>query len=102
MRHGPAHRLGCWSQGNGDALDAERQAVDAVVLPKANLIRERFPEGLVKRWPGYGLDDYLRAPGDLCKVLGGSEGTLAAITGAMARAMRRLSASSRRPGTGSG
>lgn len=72
-----------------------RNAVHALVTQHADAIRNAFPEGLIKRWPGFGLDDYLRAlppvcggaggsqtPGDLAKIIGGSEGTLAAITGA--------------------
>jgi Fe-S oxidoreductase len=34
---------------------------------------------LVKRWPGYGIERFLRAPDDLTNILAGSEGTLAAI-----------------------
>ena len=40
---------------------------------------ERWPPGLIKRWPGYGIESFLRAPNDLTKILAGSEGTLAAI-----------------------
>ncbi len=40
---------------------------------------ERWPPGLIKRWPGYGIERFLRAPNDLTKILAGSEGTLAAI-----------------------
>src|SRR5207247_11037448 len=35
--------------------------------------------GLIKRWPGYGIERFLRAPNDLTNILVGSEGTLAAI-----------------------
>src|SRR5712675_2615452 len=40
---------------------------------------ERWPPGLIKLWPGYGLTRFLRAPQNLNEVLAGSEGTLAAI-----------------------
>ena len=40
---------------------------------------ERWPPGLIKRWPGYGIERFLRAPNDLTNILAGSEGTLAAI-----------------------
>ena len=40
---------------------------------------ERWPPGLIKRWPGYGIERFLHAPNDLTKILAGSEGTLAAI-----------------------
>lgn len=53
--------------------------IDALVLPHADEIRTRFHREIPKRWPGYGLDRYLDAPGDLSKLIGGSEGTLAAI-----------------------
>ncbi|HEX3619888.1 MAG TPA: FAD-linked oxidase C-terminal domain-containing protein, partial [Candidatus Udaeobacter sp.] len=33
----------------------------------------------IKRWPGYGIEKFLRAPNDLTNILAGSEGTLAAI-----------------------
>jgi len=56
--------------------------IDELVGRNADLIRERFPDILVKRWPGYQLDRYLRARGDLSKVIGGSEGTLAVIASA--------------------
>ena len=36
----------------------------------------------MKRWPGYGLDRWLRSPGNLSDILAGSEGTLAAIISA--------------------
>jgi FAD/FMN-containing dehydrogenase/Fe-S oxidoreductase len=65
-----------------DAL-AERQAViDRIVTESADAIAERLPPTLVKRWPGYGLDDYLRDDRDLTRLICGSEGTLAAITAA--------------------
>ena len=40
---------------------------------------ERWPPGLLKRWPGYGIERFLRTPNDLTNILAGSEGTLAAI-----------------------
>src|SRR5437660_12767330 len=40
---------------------------------------ERWAAGLIKRWPGYGLTRFLRAPQNLNEILAGSEGTLAAI-----------------------
>jgi len=45
-------------------------------------ISERRPSGLVKRWPGYALERLARDPGNLLKLLAGSEGTLAAIISA--------------------
>src|SRR5438045_8275787 len=40
---------------------------------------ERWPPGLIKRWPAYGLKRFVRAPNNLADILAGSEGTLAAI-----------------------
>jgi FAD/FMN-containing dehydrogenase/Fe-S oxidoreductase len=65
-----------------DGLPRHREAVDALVAGHAGLIRERFPDTLVKRWPAYALDDCLRSPGDLSKIITGSEGTLAGIVSA--------------------
>src|SRR5438309_2004205 len=48
-------------------------------------IAERMPPGLLKRWPGYGLERFLHAPNNLNEILSGSEGTLAAIFSAELR-----------------
>jgi FAD/FMN-containing dehydrogenase/Fe-S oxidoreductase len=48
----------------------------------AGPIRDRMPDVLMKRWPGYGLDRWLREPGDLTKLIAGSEGTLVAMVSA--------------------
>ena len=42
-------------------------------------IRRRFPSGLVKRQSGYGWDRFRKSPGDLTRLIAGSEGTLAGI-----------------------
>ena len=68
-----------------EGLAGLRDQVDRVVARHAAMIRERLPEVLVKRWPGYGLDDALRQPGDLTRIVCGSEGTLAAVTAAVLR-----------------
>lgn len=59
-----------------------RDRVAPVVQRVEAEIRRRMPDELVKRWPGYALDDYLRCPGDLTKLVAGSEGTLVAVTSA--------------------
>jgi len=66
---GPAH----------DTLGAERNKIDNLVRTKAAEMAERWPPGLLKRWPGYGIERFLRAPNNLADILAGSEGTLAAI-----------------------
>jgi len=76
--------------GNGgDELPEIARAVDGIVAEHADIISERSPEGLVKRWPGYGLDRALRAPGDLTQLVAGSEGTLAGIASAILRVVPR-------------
>ena len=67
------------------ALAAENARIRRLVEQHEALIERWFPNILVKRWPGYGLDRYLRAPGDLCKIMSGSEGTLAGIVAAELR-----------------
>jgi len=62
-----------------------RKAVDAVVDKNRDVIAKRFPPILSKHWPGYGLDRYMRAQGDLTKIIGGSEGTLAGVLSAELR-----------------
>ena len=45
-------------------------------------LRNVFPPGLLKRWPGYALARAANEPGNLVHILSGSEGTLAAIVSA--------------------
>src|SRR6266496_3131557 len=66
---GPAH----------ETLRAEREKIDDLIRAQVGQIAERMPPGLLKRWPGYGLERFLRAPNNLNEILAGSEGTLAAI-----------------------
>src|SRR5436190_5738675 len=68
-RIGPAH----------DTLGAERKTIDNLVRAKGAEMAKRWPPGLLKRWPGYGIERFLRAPNNLADILAGSEGTLAAI-----------------------
>src|SRR6266566_3592867 len=67
------------------SLEAERQQILKVVREHSAEMAERMPPGLLKRWPGYGLERFLRAPNDLTNILAGSEGTLAAIFSAELR-----------------
>src|SRR5712692_11339336 len=66
---GPAHQT----------LRAEREKIDNLIRAQVGQIAERMPPGLLKRWPGYGLERFLHAPNNLNEILAGSEGTLAAI-----------------------
>src|SRR6187551_1929997 len=62
-----------------DSLGPERAKIDKLVRAANSEMAERWPPGLIKRWPGYGIERFLRVPNDLTKLLAGSEGTLAAI-----------------------
>jgi len=68
-----------------DTLGAERKKIDTLVRAKNAEMAERWPPGLLKRWPGYGIERFLRAPNNLADILAGSEGTLAAIFSAELR-----------------
>src|SRR5204862_1110216 len=61
------------------ALEAERAQIEQLLRRQTSEMAERWPPGLIKRWPGYGLERFLRAPQNLNEILAGSEGTLAAI-----------------------
>ena len=61
------------------SLDAERMTIENVIRATSAEMEERWPPGLIKRWPGYGIERLLRKPNDLTNILAGSEGTLAAI-----------------------
>src|SRR6202789_2030937 len=62
-----------------DSLHEQRHLVEDLVILNSLQITERFPPGLLKRWPGYGLARALEQPGNLIPILCGSEGTLAGI-----------------------
>jgi Fe-S oxidoreductase/FAD/FMN-containing dehydrogenase len=65
-----------------NTLEKQIILVEDLVSLNSLEIAERFPEGLLKRWPGYGLTRAAEAPRDLIRILAGSEGTLAAIVAA--------------------
>ena len=72
--------------GSAEAsLPNERARIEALIRLQAGAMSERWPPGLIKRWPGYGIERFLQQPDDLTKILGGSEGTLAAISSAVLR-----------------
>jgi FAD/FMN-containing dehydrogenase/Fe-S oxidoreductase len=62
-----------------ESLVCERAKIEELVRAASTEMAERWPPGLIKRWPGYGIERFLRAPNDLTNILAGSEGTLAAI-----------------------
>lgn len=65
-----------------NTLPIQRELLENMAMLNSLQIHERFGEGLLKRWPGYGLDRMTRDPNNLINVLAGSEGTLAAIISA--------------------
>jgi FAD/FMN-containing dehydrogenase/Fe-S oxidoreductase len=65
------------------SLADERTKIDNLVRAHAAEMIERWPPGILKRWPGYGIERFLRSPTmNLNEILAGSEGTLAAISSA--------------------
>ena len=62
-----------------ESLHQQRHLVEDLLCLNSLQIAERFPEGLLKRWPGYGLARAATQPGNLIPIICGSEGTLAGI-----------------------
>ena len=75
MADGRVEKVGTTYESLGD----ERAVIENLVCAASAEMAERWPPGLIKRWPGYGIERFLRAPNDLTYILAGSEGTLAAI-----------------------
>src|SRR5256884_1620138 len=75
MADGRIEKIGPMHQ----SLHSERAKIENLILAQSAEMVERWPPGLLKRWPGYGIERFLRAPNDLTNILAGSEGTLAAI-----------------------
>jgi FAD/FMN-containing dehydrogenase/Fe-S oxidoreductase len=65
-----------------DTLRKQRELVSDLVYFHGLTIAERLPPGLSKRRPGYAIDRCVAEPSNLSHLLCGSEGTLAAVTGA--------------------
>lgn len=68
--------------GPNNSIGERGPVLQQLVAQSAEEIRLRMPPGLPKRWPGYGLDRFLRNPDGFHHLLAGSEGTLAAILSA--------------------
>lgn len=64
---------------NHNSLSAQKEVLKKLCAQFGDEIAARFPAGLLKRWPGYGIDRWLRSPGNLSDIFAGSEGTLGAI-----------------------
>jgi FAD/FMN-containing dehydrogenase/Fe-S oxidoreductase len=65
-----------------DTLPHQRAQLEDMVLFNSLAIAGCFPDGLLKRWPGYALARLAREPNNLLHLLAGSEGTLAGIISA--------------------
>jgi len=66
-----------------DGLPGLRAEAERILDGYAEVIAASLHAGLLKRWPGYGLDRYLRNGKDPTRLIGGSEGTLAGVTSAV-------------------
>jgi FAD/FMN-containing dehydrogenase/Fe-S oxidoreductase len=75
LADGRVERIGA----SHESLVSERAEIAKLVIAASTEMAERWPPGLIKRWPGYGIERFLRLPNDLTNILAGSEGTLAAI-----------------------
>ncbi|MCW3095131.1 MAG: linked oxidase domain protein [Chthonomonadaceae bacterium] len=64
------------------SLSGQRAFLAERVCAHVDAIERHMPTGLLKRYPGYGIDRFLRQPDNLSHLFAGSEGTLAAIVSA--------------------
>jgi FAD/FMN-containing dehydrogenase/Fe-S oxidoreductase len=78
MADGRVEKIGPVSE----SLCSERAEIENLIRARSTEMAKRWPPGLIKRWPGYGIERFLRAPNDLTNIFAGSEGTLAAISSA--------------------
>ncbi|MGI8819297.1 MAG: FAD-linked oxidase C-terminal domain-containing protein [Chthoniobacterales bacterium] len=62
-----------------ETLREELACIAQLIQRNAAEIEQWMPPGLLKRWPGFGIDRFLRLAPDLSHIMAGSEGTLAAI-----------------------
>lgn len=69
-----------------DLRSAEWKTLHPLIRSQSREIGTRMPAGLLKRWPGYGIDRFARDP-HLANLFAGSEGTLGAILSAELRVM---------------
>src|SRR5206468_6823203 len=69
MADGRIEKIGQMHQ----SLHSERAKIENLIRAKSAEMAERWPPGLLKRWPGYGIERFLRAPNNLADILAGSE-----------------------------
>jgi FAD/FMN-containing dehydrogenase/Fe-S oxidoreductase len=76
-----------WTTASKETPDlaTARCQLSSLVGTHAGEIMERMPPGMRKRWPGYGIERFLRLHEDLNPLFCGSEGTLAAVVSAELR-----------------
>src|SRR5205823_4043047 len=48
-----------------ESLVREQAKIEKLVRAASTEMAERWPPGLIKRWPGYGIERFLRVPNDL-------------------------------------
>src|SRR3982751_120834 len=53
------------------SLETERQQILKIVREHSTKMAERWPPGLIKRWPGYGIERFVRVPNNLTNILAG-------------------------------
>src|SRR5437764_10902550 len=56
---------------NDEAFTDERRKIERLVRDQAVEMAERWPPGLLKRWPGYGVERCLLQPTNLNEILAG-------------------------------
>src|SRR5438309_3216821 len=56
-----------------ESLGAECAKIDDLIRAKSAEMAKHWPPGLLKRWPGYGIERFLNAPNDLTNIFAGSE-----------------------------
>jgi FAD/FMN-containing dehydrogenase/Fe-S oxidoreductase len=78
LADGAIHQIG----SAFSSLETHRARIEKLVRGRTQEISERWPPGLLKRWPGYGVERFLQSPKNLNEILSGSEGTLAGISSA--------------------
>lgn len=64
---------------NAPSLNGRDAEIARWIEAQGELVRTRLHTGVVKRWPGYAVDRFLRNGGNLAALAGGAEGTLGAL-----------------------
>src|SRR5712691_7198569 len=67
MANGRIERIG----PTYESLHAERAKIEDLIRAASSEMAERWPPGLIKRWPGYGIERFLRASNNLNDIFAG-------------------------------